>query len=70
MDYYVFISVSLEHIKHVYSMKKNFLHAIKISSPKEIKNFKLIKTMRKLKNLEDAIEEINRIEGTQMEIIK
>ena len=50
--------------------KKIFLHAIKISSPKEIKNFKLIKTMRKLKNLEDAIEEINRIEGTQMEIIK
>ena len=33
-----------------------------MSSPKKIKNPRLIKAMRELKNLEDAIEEISRIE--------
>ena len=33
-----------------------------MSSPKEIKNLRLVKLMRELKNLGDAIEEVNKIE--------
>ena len=33
-----------------------------MSSPKKIKNFRLIELMRELKHLEDAIEEINKID--------
>ena len=33
-----------------------------MSSPKTIKNLRLIKIMRQLKNLEYAIEKINKIE--------
>ena len=48
---------------------KLFLHHIKISSPKEIKNFRLTKIMEELKNLEDVIEEINKIEKLETDII-
>ena len=41
-----------------------------MSSPKEIKDHKLIKIMKELKNLEDAIEERNRIEELETEVIK
>ena len=44
-------------------------HSIKISCPKKIKNLRLRKIMRELKNLEDAIEEINKIEELETEII-
>ena len=56
------IFVCLEDIKHVYN--------IKMWSPKTIKNPKLIKIMRELKDQENAIEEINRIEGLEIETIK
>ena len=40
-----------------------------MSSPKEIKNPRLIKIIRELKNREDAIEEINKIQELNTEII-
>ena len=40
-----------------------------MSNPKRIKNLILIKIMKELKNLEDAIEEINKIEELESEII-
>ena len=40
-----------------------------MSNPKKIKNLILIKIMKELKNLEDAIEEINKIEELEPEII-
>ena len=40
-----------------------------MSSPKEIKNIRLIKIKKELKNLEDAIEEINKIEELETVII-
>ena len=40
-----------------------------MSSPKEIKNPGLIKIMRDLKNLEHAIEKINKIEELETKII-
>ena len=40
-----------------------------MSSPKEIKNPGLIKIMRDLKNLENAIEKINKIEELETKII-
>ena len=40
-----------------------------MSSPKEIKNLRLVKLMRELKNLGDAIEEVNKIEELETEII-
>ena len=40
-----------------------------MSSPKKIKNPRLIKIMRELKNLEDAVKEINKIEELKTEII-
>ena len=61
MNYQVFIlQFSLEGIKHVYNIKKNsfFSHNKKMSSLKKIKNARLIKMMRELKNLEDAIKNI------------
>ena len=41
-----------------------------MSSPKEIKDHKLIKIIKELKNLEDAIEERNKIEELEIEVIK
>ena len=41
-----------------------------MSSPKEIKDHKLIKIIKELKNLEDVIEERNRIEELEIEVIK
>ena len=43
------------------------LQSIKISSPKKIKNFRIRKIMRELKNLEDTIKEINKIEELETE---
>ena len=40
-----------------------------MSNPKKIKNLILIKIMKELKNLEDAIEEINKIEELETKII-
>ena len=38
-----------------------------MTSPKKIKNPRIIKITRELKNLEDAIEEINEIEELETE---
>ena len=40
-----------------------------MTSPKKIKNPRIIKITRELKNLEDAIEEINKIEELETEMI-
>ena len=40
-----------------------------MSSSKKIKNPRLIKIMRQLKSLEDAIKEISRIEELETEIV-
>ena len=40
-----------------------------MSSPKKIKNLRLTKIMKALKKLEDAIEEINKMEELETEII-
>ena len=37
-----------------------FLHNIRISNHKDIRNLRLIKIMKELKSLEDAREEINK----------
>ena len=37
------------HVKNIYIKKKNLLHSIKISSPKKIKDPRLIKIMREPK---------------------
>ena len=58
---------SLEDIKHIHNMI--FLHSIKMSYSKKIKNARLIKIMRQLRSLEDAIEEISRIEELKKEMI-
>ena len=67
IHYQAFIYVSLEDNKHI--NKIIFLNSIKMSNPKKIKNLILIKIMKELKNLEDAIEEINKTEELEPEII-
>ena len=46
-----------------------FSHSIKISSPKKIKSLRLITIMKELKNLEDAIEEMNKTEELETELM-
>ena len=66
--YQAFIYVSLEDIKQINNISF-FSHSIKISSLKKTKNPRIIKITRELKNLEDAIEEINKIEELETEMI-
>ena len=40
-----------------------------MSRPKNNKSLRIIKTMRELRNLEDAIEEINQLEESETEIV-
>ena len=40
-----------------------------MSRPKNNKSLRIIKTMRELRNLEDAIEEINQLEESETELV-
>ena len=63
-----FLYASLQDIKHNHNIIF-FSHSIKISSPKKIKSLRLIKIMKELKNLEDAIEEMNKTEELETELM-
>ena len=67
MHYQAFIYVSLRDFKCIHIL--NFFKQYKISSSKEVKNSRLKKIMRELKNIEDAMEQINKIEKSETNII-
>ena len=69
MYYQAVIFDTQEDMKHIYNTKTFFFTQFKTSSPKEIKNCRLIKNNEQAKNLQDAIEEINKIEELETEII-
>ena len=68
IHYQAFNHVNLKDAKHI-NITNLFLHSTKMPCPKKIKNLKLIKIMKELKNPEDAIEEINKMEELETEII-